>query len=184
MTELLDRKDYRVVSDGGMYLSIQREVQAVTMATDADLALDTVFELRPVAQQELFRVVDSLRARSAPTYDQASLHLMRIKNGFKHNVLSVNVDETRHLPYFMKNDPGPRTVKTLFCVDHRAIACDCGTIELKLGTTRPLCEKKLRTMIYAFVQLAQVLYGGQCSEVYFYVQSMLQYGILAWKAVS
>ncbi|KAG8323674.1 hypothetical protein J6590_001417 [Homalodisca vitripennis] len=59
-------------------------------------------------------------------YDHASLDLMKIKNWFDHNVVSVNVDKTKHLPIFMKNDPGPRTH---FCGDHHVIACGCGTIE-------------------------------------------------------
>ncbi|KAG8288849.1 hypothetical protein J6590_010968 [Homalodisca vitripennis] len=36
---------------------------------DADHALNAVFVLRSVTQQELFRVVNSLRARSAPGWD-------------------------------------------------------------------------------------------------------------------
>ncbi|KAG8310598.1 hypothetical protein J6590_061431 [Homalodisca vitripennis] len=42
---------------------------------DADHALDAMFELRPVTQHELFKVVDSLRARSAPVSSSvAALH--------------------------------------------------------------------------------------------------------------
>ncbi|KAG8310596.1 hypothetical protein J6590_061429 [Homalodisca vitripennis] len=111
---------------------------------DADHALDTMFELRTVTQHDLFKVADSLRARSAPgydtalvsagdiceeAYDQASLYLMRINTWFDHNVLSVNVAKTKHLQIFMKNDLEPRTLKMHSCGDHRAIAFGCGTIE-------------------------------------------------------
>lgn len=135
-------------------------------------------------------------------YEQASSDLLCIKNWMDHNTLTVNVAKTKTLPIFFRtnSDPGQKMLKMHSCGDPRAAACDCDNIErveqykylgviidYKLSWVPHVqyVKKRLRKMIYAFAQLRQVLSLDQCRTVYFsYVQSILQYGILAWGGAS
>jgi hypothetical protein len=135
-------------------------------------------------------------------YENAEADLIKIKRWLDQNTLTLNVSKTKHLPIFFKSgcDPGRRRLALHTCNGLRSAACDCSLIERVekykyLGVTidRKLCwaphiqgvKQKLRKFMYAFSQLGRVLTVGQSRTVYFaYVQSLLQYGLLAWGGVS
>lgn len=135
-------------------------------------------------------------------YDRAMQDLIKIKNWLDHNTLSLNIKKTKCLPIYIRNDSGPgqRTLKLHLCGNPRSNDCACNEIEpveqykyLGVIVDRKISwvphvqyvKQRLRKMIYAFTQLAQVLTIEQCRVAYFaYVQSILQYGILVWGGVS
>ena len=135
-------------------------------------------------------------------YNQASSDLAKIKNWFDHNTLTVNIGKTKHLPIYIRADmdPGPRVLRMHSCGDPSSATCGCGiverveqykylgiTIDHKLNWVPHVqsVKRRLRKMIYAFMQLSRVLTMDQLRTVYFaYVQSVLQYGVLAWGGAS
>lgn len=135
-------------------------------------------------------------------YSRATEDLAKVKTWFDHNTLTVNIDKTKCLPIYARNDadPGPRTLRLHSCGDPRSVTCGCGTIERvahykylgviidhKLSWMPHIqcIKQRLRKLIYAFMQLSQVLTVDQLRTVYFaHVQSLLQYGILAWGGAS
>nr|QQJ42582.1 chitinase 6-2 [Sogatella furcifera] len=95
-------------------------------------------------------------------YERASSDLLKIKTWFDQNTLSLNVKKTKFLPIFFRQDgdPGLRRLAIHSCGDLRSAACGCE-------------------------ELACVLAVDQCRSVYFaFVQSLLQYGIVAWGGAS
>jgi hypothetical protein len=135
-------------------------------------------------------------------YARAASDLAKVKNWFDHNVLTVNVDKTKCLPIYFRSDSGPgqRVLKIHSCGDLQSSDCGCGVIEqvaqykyLGVIVDHKLSwephvhhiKQRLRRMVYAFRRLNQVLTVDRCRSVYYaYVQSVLQYGLLAWGGAS
>jgi hypothetical protein len=135
-------------------------------------------------------------------YQRAGEDLVRIKRWLDQNTLTLNIEKTKYIPIFFRNnsDPAPRRLTLHTCDDLQSVTCNCNVIERvekykylgviidqKLSWAPHIQEvkKRLRKFMYAFSQLAGVLTVGQSRTVYFaYVQSMLQYGILARGGVS
>jgi len=96
--------------------------------------------------------------------------------------------------------PGQRELRIHSCGDPQSVTCGCGVIErveqykylgviidkkLSWEPHIQYVNKKIRSMIYAFRQLREVLTVDHCRRVYYaYIQSTLQYGILAWGGAS
>jgi len=135
-------------------------------------------------------------------YDNASSDLSLIKKWFDQNTLTLNIEKTKYISITLRNDmdPGPRLLKLHSCDDPRLATCSCGAIgrvdqykylgvviDSKLSWVPHIqgVKQRLRKMVYAFKQLSEVLTVDQRRTVYYaYVQSVLQYGILAWGGVS
>jgi hypothetical protein len=131
-------------------------------------------------------------------YSKASTDLIKIKKWLNRNVLSLNVSKTKCLPIFTRRDadPGGRELRLHVCGGPQSLACNCAVIERveeykylgvilnsKFNWVPQIQQLKtrIRRFLYAFGQMGRVMTVAQCRSVYCaYVQSLLEYGILAW----
>jgi hypothetical protein len=131
-------------------------------------------------------------------YTNASRDLLKIKKWLDINILTLNVGKTKCLPIFTRRDAGPgaRVLRVHVCGEPQSGTCNCNIIERvneykylgiildsKFSWVPQIQQLKMRIrkLLYAFGQLSQVLTVAHCRTVYYaYVQSLLEYGIVAW----
>lgn len=132
-------------------------------------------------------------------FQTASRDMSLIKKWFDQNVLTMNISKTKCLPIALRRGAEPPAglrVVVHACGDTANTACACLAIErvdsykylgvvmdsqLRWEKHVTLIKIKIRKMIYVFYQLANILNGKEFKIVYCaYVQSVLQYGIIAW----
>ncbi len=136
-------------------------------------------------------------------YENASEDLLKLKSWFDNNILSVNAKKTKCLPIFSRSvgEPSPSlTLKMHSCGDPRSVFCSCSIIErveqftylgvvvdqhLRWAPHVQYIQRRVRKLMYAFSQLGRVLTVDHCRTAYFaYVQSLIEYGIVAWGGAS
>lgn len=132
-------------------------------------------------------------------YRNASYDLSAIKLWFDQNILTMNVSKTKCLPIALRTNAEPPVylkIKLHICGNIGNLSCNCQNIEsvnsykylgvildrkLKYEHHINSLKNKLRKMIFPFVQLSNILNEKEIKMVYCaFVQSVLQYGILAY----
>lgn len=132
-------------------------------------------------------------------FDTASRDLFKIKTWFDDNILTMNVDKTKCMPIVLRaggEPPADLVVKLHSCGDTASTTCLCQAIErvthyrylgveldcnLKWDTHISILRSNVRKMIFAFYQLGHILNECELKITYYaFVQSRIQYGIIAW----
>lgn len=131
------------------------------------------------------------------TFGAAERGLLEVKHWFDQNRLTVNLNKTKCLPISLKVDADPINQQLILhtCGDRRDCrGCVClenvseykylGVIFDKRMNWSPhinYMRSKLRRFVYIFFSLNKIISPKLLKTVYYaYVQSLLQYGILAW----
>jgi hypothetical protein len=131
------------------------------------------------------------------TYSLAEHGLFTVKQWFNHNKLSVNSAKTKYMAISIRanQDPVNLTLRLHTCGSmDGCVSCDCidrvaeykylGVIfdnRLNWSGHIRYVKNKLRKYSFIFSNLNKVLAPDLIKTVHFtYVQSLLQYGILAW----
>ena len=129
-------------------------------------------------------------------YRYAEVGLRTVKRWFDQNRLTINVGKTKHMAVSLRaaSDPINKDLKLHTCKDDAVCNCDLidrvecykylGVVfdnRLKWFKHINYINNKLRKCVYMFANLSKVLNRQQIKTVYYaYVQSILQYGIIAW----
>jgi hypothetical protein len=130
-------------------------------------------------------------------FRSAELGLVTIKKWFDHNRLTMNLNKTKYLPIAIRanGDPIGLDLRLHTCgIPNDCTQCDCiecvceykylGIIfdcRLKWSSHVQYTRNKLRKFIYVFSTLSRILTPSLMKQVYYaYIQSILQYGIIAW----
>ncbi|KAG8323365.1 hypothetical protein J6590_108424 [Homalodisca vitripennis] len=129
-------------------------------------------------------------------YGAAERGLRTVKQWFDQNQLTVNLHKTKCMAISLRADGDPvnLTLKLHTCAGQND--CDCETVErvsdykylgvifdsrLKWTAHVQLLKNRLRKFIYIFSVLNKILTPALMKTVYHaYVQSLLQFGIIAW----
>lgn len=132
-------------------------------------------------------------------FQTASFDLAAIKLWFDQNILTMNVSKTKFLPIALRtgSEPPVNLKLTLHsCGNVTNVCCDCQSIErvdhykylgvivdakLKYDQHINYLKSRLRRLIFPFTQLSLILDEKETKMAYCaFVQSILQYGIIAY----
>jgi hypothetical protein len=156
----------------------------------------------PLIHGEMFLYADDTALLfDGDTWDEAYQHaergLLTVKRWFDQNRLTVNVGKTKYMAVSLRavSDPVNLMLKLHTC-DGRSMNCKCEILELvsnykylgivfdnRLNWSAHIhyLNNKLRKCIFMFSSLSRVLDSNLIKVVYYaYVQSIFQYGIIAW----
>lgn len=128
---------------------------------------------------------------------QAEMGLLAVKRWFDQSRLSVNLSKTKCMPISIRADcdPGNVELRLHSCGGQQGcVVCECVQIvseykylgvvfdnRLKWNVHVSYLNGRLRKFIYIFSSLSKVLSPDLIKIVYYaYIQSLLQYGNLAW----
>jgi len=132
-------------------------------------------------------------------FRKASKDMHLLKRWFEENILTLNVTKTKYLCVSLRSAAGPPpdlTLKVHSCSDPESVACDCQTLErvekykylgiifdsrLRWEDHIVMLKSKIRKMIFVFSKLSAILNFDEIKMVYYaHVQSVLQYGVIAY----
>jgi hypothetical protein len=130
-------------------------------------------------------------------YDSAERGLASVKRWFDQNRLTINLQKTKCLPISIRadGDPVDRCLRLHVCgAPRECITCECvervseykylGVIfdnRLRWAPHVQYVRNKLRKFIFIFSTLSRILTPDLVKQIYYaYIQSLLQYGIIAW----
>lgn len=125
--------------------------------------------------------------------ERVSIALKRIKDWFDQNLLTLNTNKTKFVPFtsYINNLPPYKVIQienTNLTIEFSDNIKYLGIIidsHLKWNLHVEYTIKKIRSLIYYFKQVRKVLNFNKTKQIYFaLVESLLRYGLIAWGGAS